>query len=194
MSNLVVISGPSGAGKSTITNAIISKHKNFILSISATTRAKRDGEIDGRDYFFLTPSVFEENIKKGNFLEYIKIFNNYYGTLKNFIIQNRDKNIILDIDYIGANNLKQEVEKHNLNCTSNDVIQLITIFILPDSLENLYDRLKKRGENEDSINIRINRAKEEIKNANNYDFYVKNIVLETAIQEVENILHSKKLI
>lgn len=195
MFNLVIFSGPSGAGKSTIIKSILSKYNNFILSTSATTRQIRAGEVDGVDYFFISPQDFERQIESGGLFEYVKIFDNYYGTLKDFIISNiLYKDIILDLDYIGFQKIKQEISTYNQTTLLQKKINLTSIFIKPKFLDDLRQRLEVRGETKKSIETRIARAEEEIKNSKMYNFCIENDVLNDTIKQVEDIFISQKLI
>lgn len=190
MFGLIIFSGPSGSGKSTIAKEIIAKHKNFTLSVSSTTRKKREQEVEGKDKLFISKEEFQSKISQNAFFEYVEVFGNYYGTSKDFIFQTlKTSNVILDIEYLGAEKIKEKISEYNQ--TEQEKIQLLTIFILPDNVESLIERLKKRGESEESIKIRMQRVQEEMQNSHKYDFCIKNIVLENTIKEVEEILRKK---
>lgn len=149
------------------------------FSVSATTRTKRENETDGKDYFFLTKEEFDRNIENDNFIEWNEHFNNKYGTLKSNIEDHvKDgKNIIFDLDVNGAINLKKYY------------IDSITIFIKPPDMKTLERRLLSRGtESPESIKVRLQRAEEEIEKSKYFDYIVVNDDLNTAINEVKNII------
>ena len=177
---LVVISSPSGAGKTTITKSLISKKKNIELSISLTTRSPRPNEVTNKDYTFVNIKTFKKLVAKKSFLEYAKVFGNYYGTLKkninNKILQN--KTIILDIDWQGARLIKKQLPKITT-----------TIFILPPSLKELKKRLTKRESNTKFINLRMSKAKKEITHWKEYDYVIVNDSLKQCIKEIKSILN-----
>ena len=132
---MVILSSPSGAGKTTLVN-LLSKNNNFEISISHTTREPRSNETSGKDYYFVSDQEFNRLIKNEEFLEYAKVFNNYYGTTRTPVIDklNKGKNVLFDIDWQGADQIKNK----NLD------FKLITFFILPPSKEILYERLSNR--------------------------------------------------
>ncbi len=179
---LFVISGPSGAGKSTIAHAILDKFKDgMIYSISMTTRPMRYGEKDGREYIFTSTEEFEKLITQNAFIEYAKVHDNYYGTLRSQIKSALDKgiNILLDIDTRGAQNIKKNYP------------DAVLIFIAPPSIEELKQRLFKRHtDSKEVIEKRIHNAIKEIEMSANYDYIVKNIDLEQAVGECENIIEN----
>jgi len=176
---LVVISSPSGAGKTTITKKLVSKKKNIELSVSVTTRLPRKKEINNIDYSFVNKEIFKKYIKKKLFLEYAKVFDNFYGTLKSNINSklNQNKIVLLDIDWQGARQIKQKMPK-----------QTVTIFILPPSLKILKERLLKRERNLKFVNKRMAKAKREIMHWNEYDYVVINQNLNECISEIRKIL------
>lgn len=178
MKKVIVISGPSGVGKTTIYKQILNMYKNEIsFSVSATTRKKRDGEEDSKDYYFLNLEEFEYLIAKGDFIEWEQVHTNYYGTLKSEIqrIWDEGKHCLLDIDVKGGLNIQKMFgEKSYL------------IFVAPPSLESLENRLRSRGTNdEESLKHRLNNAIEELNHKSNYDLVLKNENLETAIEEMK---------
>lgn len=179
---LIVISGPSGVGKGTICKELV-EYFNAWYSVSVTTREKRDGEIDGKNYFFVTKEDFENKIKDNEFLEYATYNNNYYGTLKSKINERLDNNIdvFTEIEVNGAKNIKNIYEDS------------VLIYILPPSLKELENRLRGRNtEDEETIKKRMIITKEELKQIDIYDYAVINDDLEKAIEKVKNIIESEK--
>lgn len=174
----IVLSGPSGVGKNTILDMLVDNSLG-IYSISMTTRKKRKGEIEGRDYFFVSKEVFEENIKKDNFLEYAIYNDNYYGTIKSFVFDNMNKgiNVLAVLDVQGA----LQIEKVFPDA--------ISIFIMPPSFEELENRLRHRNsDSEEDIERRINIAKEEIKYKGRYDYNIINYNIDKCVEEIEKII------
>lgn len=179
---LIVIAGPSGVGKGKISKALV-EHFNGWFSVSLTTREKRDGEIEGKDYFYVTKEEFEEKIKDNDFLEYATYNNNYYGTLKSKINEKLASKIdvFTELEVKGARNIK--------NIYKDSVL----IYILPPSLKELEDRLRGRNtEDEETIQKRMNITREELKQIDIFDYAVVNDDLEKTIQKVINIIESEK--
>ena len=176
---LIVISSPSGAGKTTIAKKLTSKKSNIELSVSLTTRKPRVGEVNGVDYKFVSPNYFKQQIKQNAFLESAKVFDNFYGTLKQQITSklNKGKNILLDIDWQGARQVKKKLP--------NDTV---TIFILPPSLKELEQRLKKRERSIAFVKKRMSKAKQEIMHWTEYDYAVVNKDLNSCLNKIKNIL------
>ena len=178
---LFVISGPSGTGKGTICAEIL-KDINNEFSVSMTTRAPREGEVHGREYFFVTHEEFIANIEKGNFLEHASVFDNYYGTPKDIVLKRLEKgrNVILDIDVQGGVQVKASMP------------EAVLIFILPPSLAELRRRLEGRGtETAEAIEKRLAKAVDEIKYIGEYDYYVINDDLGAAVDLVRSIMASE---
>ncbi|WDV47632.1 guanylate kinase [Clostridiaceae bacterium M8S5] len=176
---LIVVSGPSGVGKGTICKKLLAGFKGVNMSISATTRKPRDGEVHGKSYFFLSEDEFQEKIDNDEFIEYAKVYQNYYGTLKSVVMDMIEKgqNVLLEIDVQGAIQVKEKYEK------------AIMIFILPPSMKELKERIIGRGsENDESMNIRLGQAQSEIDMIHNYDYSVLNADLKTACKQVESII------
>jgi guanylate kinase len=162
---LFVISAPSGSGKTTLTRMLTKEFSNIIESISYTTKQKRENEKEGLDYFYITNEEFEKKIKDNEFLEYAKVFDNYYGTSKKVINKDleNNKHVVLVIDTVGA---KKLIDKKT--CAT-------FIFIAPPSLEELKKRILKRNEdNIEDIEKRLSWAKEELKEIKNYDYLIIN--------------------
>jgi len=172
---ILVLSGPSGAGKSTIINASAQDIGDYYFSISTTTRQPRDGEIDGKDYYFVSVEEFEEDIKAGNFLEYAKVHNNYYGTSLKPVKKalNESKLVIFDIDVQGHRLIRAKL---------NDITT--SAFITPPTLLELEDRLKSRCSDSDKIiEARVENAKKEIEAIIEYDFTIINDKVEDAVKK-----------
>ena len=177
---LIVYSGPSGVGKSTILHEVLKDESlNLEFSVSMTTRLPREGEVDGKDYFFVSKETFEKAIEEDKFLEHARYVENYYGTPRDYVEQerNKGKNVILEIDVQGG---LQVIEK----CSD-----CISIFIMPPSIDELRSRLSGRGtEKEEVINKRVDQAQREIKQGSVYKYHVVNNDIETSIKEVSDIL------
>ena len=183
---VIVISAPSGGGKSTIVKKLLQEVDNLSISISATSRQPRGQEVDGVDYHFLTKEEFEKRIKENKFLEYATVHDNYYGTLKSEVEKkwNNGKDIILDIDYQGGQQISKQLEKN----------KLLKIFILPPSMEVLKERIINRAENSiEEIEKRLKNSRNEVNYASEYDFVVINDDLDTAINEIKSIITTKRL-
>ncbi len=175
---LAVISGFSGAGKGTIMKELIQQYPYF-LSISATTRKPREGEVDGREYFFHTKEEFEHMIKKGELIEWAEYVGNYYGTPKQAVEQQlaEGKDVLLEIEMQGGMLVKEQFPEAAL------------IFITPPSYQELKSRLKNRGtESPDEIERRLARAKEEAAYMKSYDYIVVNDDLSEAVKRVNHII------
>lgn len=176
----LAISSPSGAGKSTICRAILQNFPNFAMSVSATTRKPRMGEVDGREYFFLDKPQFTQKILENYFIEYAEVFGNFYGTPHNFVSQTlaEGKNVLFDIDYQG-------VDKINNFLQNNPLFPFYTIFILPPSIEELQLRLIKRGlDSPEIIQTRIEKASHEIKQSHKYNKVFTNNNLSYCLENV----------
>ncbi len=180
---MIVFSSPSGAGKTTLVK-LISRNRNYITSVSHTTRSPRKNEDNGIDYFFVSIKQFERLINDNEFLEYAKVFGNYYGTSKRNIINKLEdgKNIVFDIDWQGT---EQIIEK-KLN------YKLITIFILPPSKQVLYDRLSNRDMKDKLIvEERMRQFDKDILHWKNYDYVVINDDLDNCYNKIVEILDSE---
>lgn len=176
---LIVISGPSGAGKGTICKALLDKRKDIEVSVSATTRQPRAGEVDGVNYHFLTKEQFVEKVEKDGFLEYAEVYGNYYGTPKSNVdeILDAGRNVILEIDIQGALKVKEKATEG------------VFIFILPPSMEELKQRIIKRGsETPESLMTRFKSAYQEINYVSKYNYAVVNDNVEDAVHKIEGIL------
>ena len=182
---LIILSGPSGVGKGTIRQQIISnKDLNLFYSVSMTTRKCRPGEKDGVDYYFVSKEEFQKNIDNGNLLEWAEFVNNRYGTPKDKIDEQLKlgKNVLLEIETLGAEQVLQKCQGMNL----------LSIFIIPPSLEELENRIRNRGtEDEKVINERINKARQEMPKKDLYQYKVVNDNLENACQQIIDIIKQR---
>jgi len=183
---LIVISAPSGTGKTSVIKNVIKKlnseNKESKFSVSHTTRLPRDGDIDGSDYFFVSDERFIELLKAGNFIETAEVHDYKYGTSKDFIDENIEQgiNVFLEIDVQGF----QELRSKNIKFRS--------VFILPPSIDELRDRIQKRGlDSENVIEKRMNNALKELTKAREYDYLVINDVFDDAIEELLEIVRNK---
>jgi guanylate kinase len=180
---VVVLSSPSGAGKTTLVKKI-AQENNFKISISYTTRKPRTNEVNGKDYFFISEEDFKNLIKNKEFLEYAKVFENYYGSSKSQVFENLNKgeNVIFDIDWQGT----EQIKKQKLN------YKLITFFILPPSKSELFNRLKNRDmKDKNIVEERMKQFNEDIKQWENYDFVVINDDLEKCYNEIIRFINKK---
>lgn len=179
---IILISGPSGVGKKTILDEILNnKNLNIVYSISATTRLKRPNEIHGKDYYFLSRNEFENGINQGDFLEYAEFCGNYYGTPKQKILEqlNQGKNVLLEIETLGAKNIMQQFDKD----------KIISVFLIPPSLDILRQRLINRGtETLETIDKRVQKASDELKYQDMYQNVVVNDDVNQTIKEITKII------
>ena len=183
---LFIVSAPSGAGKSSLINALLKKFNlddSLRLSISHTTRAPRPGEVDHESYHFVSVEEFESLIERDAFFEHAKVFDNYYGTSKEIVLDwiNQGKDVLFDIDWQGARLIKEQVP------------EAIKIFILPPSLDALRQRLIKRGQDEmDVINKRMAQAMSEISHYDEYDYVIINDDFDESLITLRSIILSKR--
>lgn len=180
---LFVISGPSGAGKGTICKKLL-ESVDISISTSMTTRVPRPGEIDGKDYYFVTVDEFEEKIANGGMLEYARVFDNIYGTPKDMVIKQleRGRDVILEIDVQGGLQIKKKMPE-----------QAVLVFVLPPDLTTLRRRIIDRGtETEEVIDKRFNEAINEIKLIGEYDYYVVNDELDDAVYDLKAIIMAER--
>ena len=181
---LAVVSGFSGAGKGTIMKALLEKYDNYALSISATTRAPRPGEADGREYFFITEEKFEELIAKDQLIEHARYVNHYYGTPRSYVESklSEGKDVILEIEIQGALNVKKKYP------------DALLIFIVPPTASELKKRLTGRGtETEEVINKRLRRAFEESEGMDSYDYILVNDTVDRCVEELHGLIQSQHL-
>ena len=182
--NLFVVSSPSGAGKSSLISALLAKHTDMKVSVSHTTRAPRPGEIDGQHYHFTNVDSFKERIQKNEFYEWAEVFGNYYGTSKSAINDQLEQGIdvFLDIDWQGAQQMRKLVPN------------LITLFILPPSRQELESRLNKRGQDsQEVIAGRMAQAQSEMSHYKEYDFVMINDDFEQTLSHFEQIVLAHRL-
>ena len=179
MSKLFVISGSSGVGKGTVIKEFPKRNPDFKLSVSCTTRKPREGEVHGKNYFFLSREEFEACVKRNEFLEWAEFSGNLYGTQRPYIEEKlaQGKNLILEIDTKGALNVKKIIP------------EAILIFILPPSFEELEARLRGRHtETEEAIQKRLESTKLELENSKNFDYQIVNDSIENAVNCLEKIM------
>ena len=183
---LVILSSPSGAGKTSIARALVEENKNLLFSVSATTRKSRPGEINGREYHFLTVNEFRERINDGQFLEHAKVFGNLYGTPLEPVMEsiNNGKDLIFDVDWQGGKQIR----------SSSLSKFVISIFILPPSIKALHERLMKRAQDSsETVKDRMTKSIAEIMHWKEYDYVIVNNDFEQTLDEVKSIITSEKL-
>ena len=182
----MILSSPSGAGKTSIARALVEENKNFLFSVSATTRKSRPGEVNGREYHFLTVNEFRERINDGQFLEHAKVFGNLYGTPLEPVMEsiNNGKDLIFDVDWQGGKQIR----------SSSLSKFVISIFILPPSIKALQERLMKRAQDSsETVKDRMTKSIGEIMHWKEYDYVIVNNNFEQTLHEVKSIITSEKL-
>lgn len=182
---MLVLSSPSGAGKSTISRALLSGHDDLTMSVSATTRPQRPGEVEGRDYFFIDTARFKEMVANGEFLEHAKVFDNYYGTPRGPVeaALRAGNDVLFDVDWQGTQQLR-------LNASDD----LVSIFILPPSIEELERRLYARAQDpEEVVKGRMLKATSEMSHWAEYDYIIVNEEINRSVSEAEAILAAERL-
>lgn len=180
---IIIISAPSGAGKTSLVNALLQKLPDLKLSISHTTRPKRPGEIEGDHYWFIDEGTFLKKIAKNEFLEYAKVFGNYYGTCKKWLVEQIEQGIdvILEIDWQGAQIVRQQYPES------------LSIFILPPSMEALSERLYKRQQDSEvTIEKRLQEARHEIQHCHEFDYLIINDQFEKALHDLVEIIYCSR--
>ena len=181
---MFVLSSPSGAGKTTLAKKIVENNKNFTISISHTTRKPRPNEINGKDYKFVSMQEFNTLVKENNFFEYANIFDNYYGTLKQPVLEllSLGRDVLFDIDWQGTQQLKKIKN-----------LSLVTFFILPPNIQVLKKRLLNRHKGqEELIEKRMNKFNEEASHWNEYNYVFVNDDLDTCYKKILNVITSEK--
>jgi guanylate kinase len=180
---LIVISAPSGSGKTTIARAIMQKYTGMLFSVSATTRSPRKGEVDGRDYFFLSRDEFQKRVRAGELVEWEEIYGDYYGTLKSEVDRalERGSVMLFDVDVKGGLSIKRTYPEDSL-----------LIFIKPPSFDALQHRLlNRKTEDEATIKRRLDRVPMELEQGNLFDWQVVNDDLQAAISRVDEIIRER---
>lgn len=185
---MYVLSSPSGAGKTTITRALLKQNPNMTISISATTRPRRAGEVHGQDYYFVDIADFNDMIDNGELLEHAKVFGNYYGTPRQPVEQalSEGRDVIFDIEWQGTQQLREMARD-----------DLVTVFILPPSARALEQRLRKRSENtletETQIRERLSKSSDEMTHYSEYDYVLINTDVDHATEQAQLILDAERL-
>lgn len=182
---LIILSGPSGVGKGTVRHQIMREHRiDLVYSISMTTRPIRDKEVDGVDYYFVTPEEFQRNIDNDNFLEWAEFVGNRYGTPKDKVesLRNKGKNVLLEIEINGANQVFSKIKDD----------RMISFFLMPPTFDALEKRIRKRkSETEEVIQERLEKGKKEMTMTNNYDYIILNDKITRAAREIEDLIKLK---
>ncbi len=182
---MLVLSSPSGAGKSTISRALLAREQRLLLSVSATTRQKRPGEVDGTDYYFVTRDDFYEMVRQDQMLEYATVFENFYGTPRQAVEDslNRGKDVLFDIDWQGTQQVAAKAP--------NDIVR---VFILPPSLAELERRLFARAQDSAAVvRKRMAKAADEMSHWPEYDYIIINNDIEQSVVDVQAILRAERL-
>lgn len=188
---MFVLSSPSGAGKTTLSRRLLEKykgaepHESIRMSVSVTTRPMRPGEVEGRDYFFMSPAKFQDMVMRNQLLEYARVFENQYGTPAQFVKEHISKgtDVLFDIDWQGT---RQLAEKNRAD--------LVSVFILPPSLEELERRLRERAQDSDEVvRKRMEKAKSEISHWREYDYVLINQDLDQTLEKIDIILKAERL-
>ena len=180
---MIILSSPSGAGKTTLVN-LLSKKENHVISVSHTTRNPRPGEINNKDYYFVDDDEFQRLIKNDEFLEYAKVFNNYYGTTRTPVIDNlnKGKNVLFDIDWQGADQIKNK----KLD------FKLISFFILPPSKKVLFQRLSNRDMRDKLIaEERMKQFERDVLHWINYDYVIINDEIDKCYNKIVNLIEAE---
>jgi guanylate kinase len=188
---LIIISAPSGGGKTTLCEQLLANNPNTVRAITCTTRQPREGEVDAVDYYFLDARTFLKRVQAGNFLEHATVYGNSYGTLKSEVLgkMRQGKDVLLSIDVQGAATIRERAEE-------DQELQraLITIFLAPQSIKVLEERLKKRGKDSaNAIQKRLSVARQEIAQAKNFDFLIVSNSIAEDLRRMQAILVAEKL-
>ncbi|MEH2171539.1 guanylate kinase [Nostoc sp.] len=179
LGRLIVLTGPSGVGKGTLMRSLLERHPELYYSVSVTTRSPRPGEIDGKSYYFISRSKFEQLVAEGEFLEWAEFAGNYYGTPREAVLNqiHAGKLVVLEIELEGARQIRASFPS------------ALSIFILPPSFDELEKRIRSRAQDsEEAIARRLLRAQEEIQAADEFDIQIVNDDFETALNDIEGVL------
>lgn len=182
---VIIVSGPSGVGKTTLCKRVMQLDGNLFYSVSATTRPRREGEVHGKDYYFLSVEQFEEWIEKGKLLEWARVYDNYYGTPLDPVIENfeRGKDVIMDIDVQG----KRQIERNFRG-------RVVSVFVLPPSVDELLERLEQRGaETPEQFEKRKKLIMRDLEYRWEYDYWLINDDLDKAVGELYSIIKAERL-
>jgi guanylate kinase len=182
---MLVLSSPSGAGKSTISRALLAKHDDLTMSVSATTRPMRPGEVEGKDYIFVDTETFQDMIEKREFLEHAKVFDNYYGTPRGPVEDSlkAGNDVLFDVDWQGTQQLRQNARD-----------DLVSIFILPPSIAELESRLYSRAQDsEEVVKARMSKATSEMSHWAEYDYIIVNEDIDLSVAQAEAVLKAERL-
>ncbi len=183
---LIILSSPSGAGKSTLARLLAGWDKTIKVSISATTRPSRDNENEGIEYYFLTKNEFQQKIDDGKFLEYAEVFGNLYGTPLSFIeeCQKANLDVVFDIDWQGSMQIRNSMFRE----------KVVSIFVLPPSIQELDNRLRRRGaDSRAMVEGRMDKCKDEISHWTDYDYVLINNQLEEVLEQIKAIVKAERL-
>ncbi len=181
---MLALSSPSGAGKTTLTRKLLESDSNVTMSVSATTRTRRPNEVEGRDYTFVAPDRFEQMVAAGELLEHATVFEHRYGTPRQPVLSalGRGRDVLFDIDWQGTQQLKEKARE-----------DLVSVFILPPSHDELERRLRTRAEDSESVVAkRMAKAADEISHWPEYDYVIVNLDLDRALMQVKSILEAER--
>jgi len=182
--NLYIVAAPSGAGKTTLVNALLEGNHDIALSVSYTTRAPRAGEVDHRDYHFVSESEFLAMIARGDFLEHAEVHGNHYGTSAPWIRQQTGagRDLLLEIDWQGARQVRRQIP------------DAVGIFVMPPSMQELERRLRKRGQDSDqAIELRLASAQEEMRHVDEFEYVIINKDFDTALADLAAIVRASRM-
>lgn len=188
---LLIVSGPSGCGKTTVCKRLLKRFSLHLRqSISATTRAPRKGEVDGKDYFFITSERYKQMVDQDLFLEHATFSDNSYGTPMPYVLEsiNMGYDVLFEIEWQGARLIKR-----NASLLKTDV-SIVTVFLAPPSIADIELRLRKRGDNQEMIEKRLKTAKSELEHANEYDYIVVNDNFKNAVNDISSIYSAERML
>jgi guanylate kinase len=182
---MLVLSSPSGAGKTTLSRRVLEQNSDFVMSVSATTRAPRQGEVHGKDYYFVSPEEFEAMVQRGDFFEHATVFSHRYGSPHDPVMKALDagKSVLFDIDWQGTQAISQRARD-----------DLVTVFILPPSMDDLAKRLKSRAQDSaEVVAARMAKAEGEISHWSEYDYVLVNDDVDACARALQHIIESERL-